>query len=58
MEGTESSHHDRMDQPLHLTYLSEWLCILALISNMEGTESSHHDRMAHPLHLTYLLECL
>ena len=25
MEGTESSHHDRMAQPLHLTYSSEWL---------------------------------
>ena len=25
MEGTESSHHDRMAQPLHLTCLSEWL---------------------------------
>ena len=24
MEGTESSHHDRMAQPLHLTYSSEW----------------------------------
>ena len=25
MEGTKASHHDRMDQPLHLTYSSEWL---------------------------------
>ena len=25
MEGTKSSHHDRMDQPLYLTCLSEWL---------------------------------
>ena len=25
MEGTESSHHDRMAQPLHLTCSSEWL---------------------------------
>ena len=25
MEGTESSHHDRMAQPLHLTSSSEWL---------------------------------
>ena len=25
MEGTKSSHHNRMDQPLHLTYSSEWL---------------------------------
>ena len=30
-------HHDRMAQPLHLTYSLEWLWILALISNMEGT---------------------
>ena len=25
MEGTKSSHHDRMAQPLHLTCSSEWL---------------------------------
>ena len=25
MEGTKSSPHERMDQPLHLTYSSEWL---------------------------------
>ena len=25
MEGTESSHHDRMAQPLHLTCSSEWI---------------------------------
>ena len=25
MEGTTSSHHDRMAQPLYLTYSSEWL---------------------------------
>ena len=31
------SHHERMAQPLHLTYSSEWLWISALISNMEGT---------------------
>ena len=27
MVGTKSSHHDRMAQPLHLTYSSEWLWI-------------------------------
>ena len=43
---------NRMAQPLHLNYLSEWLSISTLISDMEGTESSHHDRMAQPLHLT------
>ena len=48
----QSSHHDGMAQPLHLTCSSEWLCISALISDMEGIESSHHDRMAQPLHLT------
>ena len=58
MEGTKSSHHDRMAQPLHLTYSSEWLWILTLISDMEGTEYSHHDRMAQPLHLTYSSEWL
>ena len=58
MEGTKSSHHDRMAQPLHLTYSSEWLWILALISNMEGTKSSHHDRMAWPLYLTCSSEWL
>ena len=52
MEGTKSSNHDRMAQPLYQTYSSEWLWISALISDMEGTESSHHDRMAQPLHLT------
>ena len=25
MEGTKSPHHDRMAQPLYLTYSSEWL---------------------------------
>ena len=25
MEGTKSSHHDRMAQPLHMTCSSEWL---------------------------------
>ena len=25
MEGTESSHHDRMAQPLHLTFSSKWI---------------------------------
>ena len=25
MEGTKPSHHDKMAQPLHLTYSSEWL---------------------------------
>ena len=25
MEGTESSHNERMAQPLHLTFLLEWL---------------------------------
>ena len=25
MEGTKSSHHDRMAQPLYLTYSSKWL---------------------------------
>ena len=52
MEGTKSSHHDKMAQPLYLTYSSEWIWILALISNMEGTKSSHHDRMAQPLNMT------
>ena len=33
----KSSHHDRMAQPLYLTYSSEWLQISALISVMEGT---------------------
>ena len=33
----QSSHHDRMAQPLYLTYSSEWLWISALISDMEGT---------------------
>ena len=37
MEGTESSHHDRMAQPLYLTCSSEWLWISALKSDMEGT---------------------
>ena len=37
MEGTKSSHHDRMAQPLYLAYSSEWLWISALISDMEGT---------------------
>ena len=27
MEGTKSSHHDRMDQPLYLTYSLEWLWV-------------------------------
>ena len=58
MEGTESSHHDRMAQPLHMTCSSELLWILALISDMEGIESSHHDRMAQPLHLTCSSEWL
>ena len=49
---------NRMAQPLHLTYSSEWLCISALISDMEGTESSHHDKMAQPLHLTHSSERL
>ena len=30
-------HHVRMAQPLYLTYSSEWIWILALISDMEGT---------------------
>ena len=25
MEGTKSSHHDKIAQPLHMTYSSEWL---------------------------------
>ena len=58
MEGTESSHHDRMAQPLHLTCSSEWIWILALISDMEGTKSSHHDKMAQPLYLTCSSEWL
>ena len=33
----QSSHHDRMAQPLHLTCSSEWLWISALISVMEET---------------------
>ena len=33
----QSSHHDRMAQPLHLTCSSEWLWISILISVMEGT---------------------
>ena len=56
MEGTESSHHDRMAQPLHLTCSSEWIWILSIIFDMEEIESSHHDRMAQPLHLTYSSE--
>ena len=56
MEGNESYHHDRMAQPLNLTCSSEWIWILALISDMEGIESSHHDRMAQPLHMTCLSE--
>ena len=58
MEGTKSSHHDRMSQPLHLTCSSKWIWILALIYDMEGTESSHRDRMDQPLHLTCSLEWL
>ena len=34
---TQSSHYDRMDKPLYLTYSSEWLWISALISEIEGT---------------------
>ena len=30
-------HNDRMAQPLHLTYSSEWIWISALISDMEET---------------------
>ena len=30
-------HHDRMAQPLYLTYSSEWIWISALVSNMEET---------------------
>ena len=37
MEGTKSSHHDKMDQPLHLTMegtnpltMSEWLWVSSL----------------------------
>ena len=37
MEGTKSSHHDKMAQRLYLTYSTEWLSILALISDMERT---------------------
>ena len=33
----QSSHHDRMAQPLHLTCSSEWLWFPALIFDMEGT---------------------
>ena len=49
--GGTNPHHDRMDQPLHLTYSLEWITDSALISNMEGT-NPHHDRMDHPFHLT------
>ena len=42
MEGTKSSHHDRMDQPLHLTMegtnpltMSEWLLVSSL--SLEGS---------------------
>ena len=52
MEGTESSNHDRMAQPLHMTCFLEWFWISSLIYDMEGTKSYHQDRMAHPLHLT------
>ena len=61
----QSSHHERMAQPLHMTMegtnpltMSEWLWISALISDMEGTKSSHHDIMAQPLYLTYSSEWL
>ena len=30
MEGTKSSHHDRMVLPLYLNYLSEWISDLSL----------------------------
>ena len=56
MERTKSSHHDRMAQPLYLTYSLEWIWISTLIYDMEGTESSHHDIMAQPLYLTCLSE--
>ena len=47
----QSSHHEKMAQPLHLTYSSEWLWIQH--SYLHGrNQSSHHDRMAQPLHLT------
>ena len=48
----QSSHLDKMAQPLYLNYLLEWIWISALISDMEGIKSSHHDIMAQPLHLT------
>ena len=37
MEGIESSHHDRMDQPLHVTYSSEllWDTTLSLGGNLD-----------------------
>ena len=43
MEGTESSHHDKMAQPLHLTSSSEWLWDTSLSLggslDMENTKS-------------------
>ena len=43
MEGTESSHHDRMAQPLHLTCSSEWIWDSSLSLggslNLENTKS-------------------
>ena len=37
MEGTKSSHHDRMAQPLYLTYSSEWIWYssLSLAGNLD-----------------------
>ena len=43
MEGTKSSHHDRMSQPLYLTCSSEWLWDSSLSLggslNLENTKS-------------------
>ena len=59
MEGTESSHHDRMAQPLHLTMegtnpltMSEWLWVSSLSLggslDLENTKSLSEVLKLHP----------
>ena len=63
MEGTKSSHHDRMAQPLHLTCLLEWLwdSSLSLGGNLDLENTKllpkvlklHFDQWLHQ-HISYL----
>ena len=66
MEGTKSSHHDRMAQPLYLTYLSEWLwdSSLSLGGNLDLENTKilpevleiHSGQWLHQ-HISYLFLC-